>query len=1109
MGATPTRSSDPPPHRDALEDTVPASEPATEEGPPVRPTVPIDRYRIGNELGRGGMGRVVEAFDVQLGRTVALKEVLPKTGGGTARRFNREIQITARLEHASIVPLYDSGINRDGKPFYVMRRVTGRPLDQTIVRCRDLDERLTLLPAVLAAIDAVAHAHKRGVIHRDLKPANILLGELGETVVIDWGLAKVVGEADDLSDGPMTSGDSLQTQMGSVFGTPGFMAPEQARGEALHLHGDVYALGAVLYQLLAGAPPVAGVSATEVMDKTRTHDIIPLAQAAPGAPPDLVAIVGKALAFDPSGRYPDAGALGEDVRRFLAGQLVAAHDYTNRQKLARFARRHRGALAVAALAAVAVAVMSWIGVHRIVTERDAANLARGEADAGKRDAETSRDRLAERADALVVMQARALIESSPTEAIAILKQLSSKSPRIDEARGLAQAAAVRGITWAVQSTNEFSPIAALDPEGRHLLQVSRDGMVRVFDLDRRRLLVARPFAPMTRAEWVAGGKLLVSHAKSPPQLFDPSANTVEALALEPVSFAAATVTGDRLVIQTPAKTAGVLDLATRTIVPLPFAEPVEATSIAHDGSWVAVAGRTLVVVFDREGKELTRHVGPVARVIGSRFRSLAVMVDPLHVIECKLDPQPVWREVSITSQAPHRVIDMVYRGRELDLYMSNADLMAWTGTTLFQRNHVERLAFLAQEAGHETVIIPSADGKLHWANELGRGALTLPGVVNRMRVAARAGSSRVAVVGDGIVIVFDLGAVVPQSIPAKPFTRAFFIDDDTVLVMSSIDERWHWLDLATGKSTSIDFDERGMPAVWDVDLQSGRVLVREHTPNGMRFVLLRKGSLTVEVVAEGGRDLWARLIPGDAVIYSLGDGRVFARIGVEPAAQVAKLDGVVHHGVGIGRLQYAAHSSTGEVVRGDLATGKLERIRVPVGANGFLASDGNGRVLMIEDNRLLAWDGAVTEIAKFDKSIARITPVHGGVAIHLGNDNELHILELRPGATPHRVLASSAEVPSVSLDGKLLVGLGSGHNVTIVELPSRARWSLPVLYSAQASLGVAPTSRKILQSTERALAIWHLPHVGTDFAAWLDRQTNATVDADGVLAWPWQVRHTP
>jgi serine/threonine protein kinase len=183
--------------RDGLDDTVPASEPPTDiDGNPMRSSrasiPPSRRYRLGAELGRGGMGRVVEAFDTQLGRTVALKEVLPK-GKGVEKRFAREVQITARLEHPAIVPLYDSGTTADGRPFYVMRRVTGRPLDEIIKRAPNLAERLVLLPNVLAAIDAVAHAHRRGVIHRDLKPANILVGELGETVVIDWGLAKVVG----------------------------------------------------------------------------------------------------------------------------------------------------------------------------------------------------------------------------------------------------------------------------------------------------------------------------------------------------------------------------------------------------------------------------------------------------------------------------------------------------------------------------------------------------------------------------------------------------------------------------------------------------------------------------------------------------------------------------------------------------------------------------------------------------------------------------------------------------------------------------------------------------------------------------------------------------
>ena len=245
----------------ANDDTLPA---AASEPPEraQRSTIPDiappfeQRYRLGAELGRGGMGRVVEAFDTQLGRTVALKEVLPRGTGKIDRRFEREVQITARLEHPSIVPLYDAGTMPDGRPFYVMRKVTGRPLDELITRAADLEERLALLPNLLAAMDAIAHAHKRGVIHRDLKPGNILVGDNGETIVIDWGLAKVLGESDtDPGEAMVAPQDSLKTLAGAVFGTPGFMAPEQARGEDLGAQADVFALGATLYQLLVGRAP--------------------------------------------------------------------------------------------------------------------------------------------------------------------------------------------------------------------------------------------------------------------------------------------------------------------------------------------------------------------------------------------------------------------------------------------------------------------------------------------------------------------------------------------------------------------------------------------------------------------------------------------------------------------------------------------------------------------------------------------------------------------------------------------------------------------------------------------------------------------------------------
>lgn len=1117
-----------PPRRDALDDTVPAKgegppsgakPPSVEprEEPPIRPTIPIDRYRIGKELGRGGMGRVVEAFDVQLGRTVALKEVLPKTSSGTHRRFAREIHITARLEHPAIVPLYDSGINNDGKPFYVMRRVSGQPLDELIARAKNLDDRLTLLPSLLAAIDAVGHAHDRGVIHRDLKPANILIGEHGETIVIDWGLAKVVGEVDEPADDEpddADASDSLRTQVGSVFGTPGFMSPEQARGEALDLEGDVYALGAVLYQLLAGAPPVAGISATEVMDKTRTHDIKPLSETAPGAPRELVAIVDKAHAFDPSNRYPDAGALAEDVRRFLAGQLVAAHDYTNWQRLARFARRHRGALSVAALATVAGAVMAWIGVHRIVSERDGATEARAEADAEKRDALDARDRLAERHDQLVISQAKGLLDGNPTEAIAVLKQLPSTSKRLDDARAIGQAAITRGVAWGLQTTTTHTFWATQDFEGKHLALSSRDGTVRVFELERRRLLVAHAFATDSRADWVFGNKLLITHRSEPPMLFDPATDTIEPLALPVLHYAHPSAAGERaVVIHEEPRTASIYDAAKRTLIPLGFPEPVSHVEMSHDAKWTVVQGSKLIVVYDRDGKEALRRDAVNSRVLLSRHEMLAVLTDGRTVVECKLGAKPEWTDVVIPMLAEkHSVYDFKYRGRELMMYLTTGDVVGWNGTATRRHTTVESLTMGLHAAGDETLIVPSTDGKLHWINELGRGSLVLPESVRGLRISAHPGSSRVVSVSDGVVFVYELSQVMPRRYRVGKPDKAVFADDDTVLWQAvREDNGWRWLELSSGKITPIKALS-AMPTIWGFDPSNGRVLVRDVGPEMHRYYVLRKGETKADVVADGPK-AWAQLVEGDAVIYGLGDNQVFARVGNEAVKPVAKADGPIQHAVALGHLTYAARSNTGEVLRGDLSMGTVERIRVPMGHNGFLVGDHRGRVLIVEDNRLMLWDGQVSEVARFDKPIVLVSKLADGVALFVGNEYEAYALRLDnppagPAALPRRLMRAP-KGGGVSDDGKLLAAFTTGQDITIVEVPSLARWRLPPLASTRDMLAVAPRSRKLLQITGSTIAVWQLPHVANDFASWLDSQTNATLDRDGVLAWPWQMPKGP
>ena len=335
------------------------------------PVVERGEYTILDEVARGGMGRLVRAVDRTFGRQVAIKE-LRGDRSGLAARFVREARLTAHLQHPGIVPIYDAGRWPNGEPFYAMKFVAGRTLSATIAAAPTLLERLRLVPNVIAVADAIAFAHQERIIHRDLKPDNVLVGDFGETIVVDWGLAKHLGSAEAPS--PPIGGDA--TIAGAVMGTPAYMPPEQARGEDVDERADVYALGALLYHVLAGVPPYRG-PAEVVLALVCEAPPPPLPA---GVPAELVTIVGRAMARDPDRRYATARELAEELRRFAAGKLVATHAYSAWQLLARWARRHRAVLLASAIFLTALAVVSTLAVLEIVSERDRARSQRAAAE---------------------------------------------------------------------------------------------------------------------------------------------------------------------------------------------------------------------------------------------------------------------------------------------------------------------------------------------------------------------------------------------------------------------------------------------------------------------------------------------------------------------------------------------------------------------------------------------------------------------------------------------------------------------------------------------------------------------------------------------------------
>jgi tetratricopeptide (TPR) repeat protein/tRNA A-37 threonylcarbamoyl transferase component Bud32 len=356
---------------------------------PALATVDPDHYVFVAQLASGGMGRIIRARDRRLGRDVALKENAVESRE-QARRFEREARITARLQHPSIVQVHEAGVWPGGEPFFAMQLVAGRSLDQVIAAATTLDARLALVPNALAVADAIAYAHSLGVIHRDLKPRNVIVGEFGETVVVDWGLAKdLTSPMPDVVDAPfrMPASPAEATGLGTVVGTPAYMPPEQARGEPVDQRADVYALGALLFHVLAGRPPVLGETSADVLATIAAGGAASLDEVEPELPADLLAIVAKAMASASGDRYPSARELARDLRQFQTGQLVSAHRYTPAQLVRRWLRRHRGAVTAIAGAALVLAAVGAISVRRIVraehvaeTERHAAEQHRGDAE---------------------------------------------------------------------------------------------------------------------------------------------------------------------------------------------------------------------------------------------------------------------------------------------------------------------------------------------------------------------------------------------------------------------------------------------------------------------------------------------------------------------------------------------------------------------------------------------------------------------------------------------------------------------------------------------------------------------------------------------------------
>ena len=379
-----------------------------------QPGAAAARFRILKFHARGGLGEVFVAEDAELHREVALKQIQDRhaSHSESRSRFLLEAEITGGLEHPGIVPVYGLGHNDLGRPFYAMRFIKGDSLREAIARFHDgraqvpiSGERMLalqkLLRRFLDVCNAIGYAHSRGVLHRDIKPGNIMVGQYGETLVVDWGLAKVVGTREGGPEGtlrPPSASGSSETLPGSAIGTPAFMSPEQAAGrlDELGPQSDVYSLGATLYCLLTGQAPVGGSDIDQVLDRVRRGDIRPPRDLEPGIPRPLEAICLKAMSLRPENRFSTPCALADDIERWLADEPVHCFREPWWNQLGRWARRHKPLVAGAA-AMIATAVVGLVaGFVSVSLQKKQTELERARAEANFRKAGDAVERLLSR-----------------------------------------------------------------------------------------------------------------------------------------------------------------------------------------------------------------------------------------------------------------------------------------------------------------------------------------------------------------------------------------------------------------------------------------------------------------------------------------------------------------------------------------------------------------------------------------------------------------------------------------------------------------------------------------------------------------------------------------
>ncbi len=1098
----PLRSSSADPALDRTQTLVPSPE---VPGPaPVRPPAPRpqgdDRYQLLAEHGRGGLGRVVRAHDRYLGRTVAVKELL-RTSELGERLFLREAMITARLEHPGIVPVHEAGRWPNGDPFYVMKLVSGRTLKAVMAAAGSLGDRLALLPHLIAVADAVGYAHSEGVVHRDLKPTNVLVGDFGETVVIDWGLARDLRAPDGatLPDGlPSTPGESTPapTVTGRVIGTPQYMAPEQARGEAVGTTADVYAVGAMLYELLAGHPPIEGPSVQHLLDQVRSGPPAPLAACVSGVPADLEAIVVKAMARAPEDRYPTARELAADLKRFQTGQLVTAQRYGRWRLLRRWLVRNRTYVGMAAMALVATGVVAAGMLRSVFDDRRHAQQQRAQAEAEKARAVAGENKL-------ILAQARGSLATDPTTALAWIKHYPVSPVTAATIRGLVDEAEAAGVATQAWRIGDDGPGLALAPDGAWVASGGKDGYVTLRDTtsgghrrlgDGGRPITALAVAPDSATVYVGGAdgqvrRIDVASGRTAPIDLGQFDGPIAGLAV---------VADGTLVVKTPTE-GWRQDHDTGRLVPL-FAgtTPLERLALAGDDRTALV---TIAHGADGKIRMWRAGVGPtvIATVAGMPAK-LAVSADgrkvvvatsaALHLLDV---PTGVVRHLADLPAEVNRIaIDPTQRRAAIvtkgpDVFL--LDLA--TGALEVKRGHTDGVYTAAFDGQGERMVTASDDGTVRiW---------DLPtGDVRELR-GHKDDVVTASISRDGRTVL---------STSLDDTMRVWRIDDRRTTVVGHLDDVRQIAPLGDDRVRVLTAGH-GVQIV-DVDLRARQATVQLDDPAALTVRSAMSADGQVAFMVHGPRDVvqWKDGATRPLRLPPTGPKYTFARnggvLGVDLDGRVWRQDGA--------RTMTIAHASAGASVVAD-----------PAGDTAVIQDRTGFRVI---DTTTGAEVASATRLRLGVADGARAWFVRGDCRIAIGGMSDVDTGGLRlwdPGTGAITPLADSEHAPldlMSSPDGRWLVGGVEKRALRLWDARTGAVVrTLGGHRDGVFGLAFSPDGQRLASASyDRTVRVWELAtgesrvlsgHVGPVWGVtWLGRDRVASASADGTVRL-WSVPPLP